>query len=134
MKIFTVFIALLFAFDGLSQNANAILHIWETREKDAKIIIYKSGEKYNAREIHGKKLLEADGKTYKKDVNNPDPALRTRILKDYIMISGLVYKDGKIYNYQDGNSYDVTISIQGNVMNIRVYKGMPIHRKDFEMG
>lgn len=79
-------------------------------------------------------MLEADGKTYKKDVNNPDPALRTRILKDYIMISELVYKDGKIYNYQDGNSYDVTISIQGNVMNIRVYKGMPIHRKDFEMG
>jgi uncharacterized protein (DUF2147 family) len=91
----------------------------------------KSGNTYFAKMLWGSALFEADGKTYKKDVNNPDPTLRSRELRDYILISGLTYQDGKwtggkIYNFQDGNSYDVTISIQGAVMNMRVYKGVPI--------
>ena len=86
---------------------------------------------YYAKMVYGKQLFEADGKTYKKDVHNPDPNLRSRELNNYVLISGLVYKDGKwtdgrIYNYQDGNSYSVTIEIEGGVMSMRVYKGMPV--------
>ena len=109
---------------------DSILHTWETREKDSKILMLKSGNTYVAKMLYGKELIEADG-TYKKDVNNPDPTLRSRELKDYILISGLVYQDGKwtdgkIYNYRDGNSYDVTIQLEGKVMNMRVYKGTPM--------
>lgn len=112
-------------------NPDAILHKWETREKDGRIFFYKSGNTYEAKETYGKKVLEADGKTYKKDVNNPDPALRERRLVNYVLISGLVFKDGKwtngkIYYYQDGNKYDVTITIDGNTMDMRVYKGVPL--------
>ncbi len=132
-KLFLVISAFLtiHSFAQSGTKADAILHKWETQEKDAKIVMFKSGNVYNARETYGKKLLEADGKTFIKDVNNPDPALRSRILKDYILVSVLVYKDGKwtngkIYNYQDGHSYDVTVTIEGKVMNMRVYKGVPI--------
>jgi len=94
----------------------------------------KSGNTYYAKMLYGKQLFEADGKTYKKDVNNPDTALRSRELKDYILISGLTYQDGKwtggkIYNYQDGNSYEVMIEINGRVMSMRVFKGMPLFGK-----
>jgi uncharacterized protein (DUF2147 family) len=110
---------------------DSILHNWMTREKDGVIQMLKDGDTYYAKMIYGKQLFEADGKTYKKDVNNPDPALRSRDLHDYVLITGLTYQDGKwtggkIYNYQDGNSYDVKIEITGKVMNMRVYKGMPI--------
>src|ERR1700744_209204 len=108
-----------------SSRGDSILHIWETREKDGKIQMLRSDSGYYARMVYGKQLFEADGKTYKKDVHNPDPNLRSRELKDYVLISGLIYKDGKwtdgkIYNYQDGNSYSVTIEIEGAVMSMRV--------------
>ncbi len=125
--------ALLVAICGFAhaQNGDTILHNWETREKDGKIEVLKNGTTYYAIMRYGKELFEADGKTYKKDVNNPDPSLRTRDLKDYVLISGLTFQDGKwtggkIYNFKDGNSYDVTIEIEGRVMSMRVYKGIPL--------
>lgn len=70
----------------------------------------------------------------KKDVHNPDPALRSRELKDYVLITGLVYQvgkwtNGKIYNFNDGNTYDVTIELDGRVMSMRVYKGVWVFGK-----
>ncbi len=110
---------------------DSILHVWQTREKDGKILMLRSGNTYYAKMLYGKQLFEADGKTYKKDIHNPDPALRSRELKEYTLISGLTYQDGKwtggkIYNFQDGNSYDVTIRIEGKVMSMRVFKGVPV--------
>jgi uncharacterized protein (DUF2147 family) len=115
-------------------SGDSILHTWQTREKDGKIQMLKTGNTYYAKMIYGKQLFEADGKTYKRDVHNPDPALRDRELKDYVLITGLTYQDGKwtggkIYNFQDGNSYDVLIEIQGSVMNMRVYKGVTMFGK-----
>lgn len=108
---------------------DSILHVWQTREKDGRIQMYRDGDTYAARMLYGAQLFEADGKTYKKDIHNPDPALRSRDLKDYVLITGLVYQDGKwtkgkIYNFNDGNSYDVTIELDGKVMSMRVYKGV----------
>jgi uncharacterized protein (DUF2147 family) len=118
----------------LQTPGDSILHVWQTREKDGKMQMLKSGTTYYANMLYGKQLFEADGKTYKKDVHNPDPALRARELKDYTLITGLTYQDGKwtggkIYNFQDGNSYDVTIEIEGRVMSMRVFKGAPLFGK-----
>lgn len=128
-------LVLVWAVSGpLQTPGDSILHIWETREKDGKIQMLKSGNTYYARMLYGTQLFEADGKTYKRDIHNPDTALRSRELKDYVLISGLTYQDGrwtggKIYNFQDGNSYDVTIEIEGRVMSMRVYKGVPMFGK-----
>lgn len=124
VTLFLLLVSGVFQTDG-----DRILHIWQTQEKDAKIQMLRNGDTYSARMVYGKQLLEADGKTYKKDIHNPDTTLRSRELKDYILITGLTYKDGKwtggkIYNFQDGNSYDVAIELQGNVMSMRVYKGV----------
>lgn len=141
MKSYILIPFLLMTLHGFAQDSSrsggggdSILHLWETREKDGKIQVLRSDSMYYAKMVYGKQLFEADGKTYKKDIHNPDPNLRSRDLKDYVLITGLVYKDGKwtdgkIYNYQDGNSYSVTIEIEGDVMSMRVYKGVPMFGK-----
>ncbi len=110
---------------------DAVVHIWETPEKDGRMQILKSGDSYYGRMIYGKDLLEADGVTYKKDVHNPDTTLRSRSLKDFTLISGLTYKDGKwvdgkLYYYQDGHSYDVNLEVRDSALYMRVYKGITI--------
>ena len=117
-----------------NQQADAVLHIWETQEKDGKMQILKSGDTYYGKMIYGKDLLEADSVTYKKDIHNPDTALRSRSLKDFTLISGLIYKDGKwvngkLYYYQDGNSYDVNLEVRDGALYMRVYKGIPMFGK-----
>jgi uncharacterized protein (DUF2147 family) len=139
MKKFLFFVSILITTHAVAQTvkpvtADSIMHIWETQEKDGRMQILKNETGYYGKMLYGKDLLEADGKTYKKDVNNPDPALRTRVLKDYTLISGLAYKDGKwiggkIYNYANGNSYDVNLEIKDGVLYMRAFKGTPMFGK-----
>lgn len=139
MKKLLLFVAILTATSAAAQNskamkADSIVHVWETVDKDGKMQVLKNQSGYYGKMIYGKDLLEADGKTYKKDVNNPDPVLRSRSLKDYNLISGLVYKDGKwvdgkIYDYSTGNSYDVNLEIKDGVLHMRAFKGTPMFGK-----
>jgi len=139
MKKLLFFVAVLITTHAVAQtakpgNADSIMHIWETQEKDGRMQILKNESGYYGKMLYGKDLLEADGKTYKKDINNPDPALRTRLLKDYTLISGLIYKDGKwvsgkIYDYANGNSYDVNLEIKDGVLYMRAFKGTPLFGK-----
>lgn len=117
-----------------SAKSDALLRIWETEEKDGRMQLLKSGDGYYARMLYGKQLLESDGITYKKDIHNPDTALRSRVLKNYTFITGLIYKndkwvDGKIYNFNDGNSYDVNIELKNGLLYMRVFKGVPMFGK-----
>ena len=108
---------------------NAILHTWITQQKDGKMQMVKTGATYAGKMVYGKELLEADGKTYKLDIHNPDTSLRSRSLKDYDLLTGLTYKDGKwsggkCYDYKTGNSYDVYLELKDGAMFMRVYKGV----------
>ncbi len=137
-KYLFLFIAILFTVSRAQAQteqksaADSIMRIWETEEKDGRIQMLKNADTFYAQMLWGKQLLEADGVTYKKDIHNPDPALRSRELKNYTLITGLVYKDGKwtngkIYNFNDGNSYDVNIELKSDgLMHMRVFKGVPI--------
>ncbi len=139
-KLLFLFIAAAFTLNHVraqteqKAGADAILRIWETEEKDGRMQLLKNGDIYEAKMLYGKQLLEADGKTYKKDIHNPDPALRSRLLKDYTLISGLVYKNGKwvngkIYNFNDGNSYNVNLELKDGLLYMRVFKGVPVFGK-----
>ena len=110
-------------------TGDAILHVWITQDKDGKMQMVRTGPTYAGKMIYGKELLEADGKTYKLDIHNPDTALRGRSLKDYELITGLTYKDGKwsggkCYDYKTGNSYDVYLELKDGALYMRVYKGV----------
>jgi uncharacterized protein (DUF2147 family) len=139
MKIFLLAAAILTVTRASAQNdtsdtKDAILHVWETEQKDGRMQILKSTNGYYAKMLYGKDLLEADGKTYKKDIHNPDSTLRNRELKEYTLISGLVYKDGKwtdgkLYYYENGNSYDVYLYLKDGALYMRVYMGTPMFGK-----
>ena len=130
-RLFFLLLMLLMTVGAFAQNpsTDAILHKWEMQDKTGIIYFRKAGNTYEAILTYAKGSLEADGKTYKKDVNNPNPALRNRRLVNYVFIKNLVFKDGKwtdgmLYDYDNGNYYNVTITIKGNVLYMRVYKGM----------
>jgi len=130
-----LFIALLCTFHPAKAQTNtktaedAILRVWEDEEKEGHIQFFKNGDTYYAKILFGKRLFEADGKTYKKDIHNPDPALRSRSLKEHTLITGLVYKDGrwedgKIYSFEDGSYYDIYLELKNGLLYMRVYKGI----------
>ena len=108
-----------------------ILGVWLSEEKDGKIEIYKSGNKYLGKLIWGKTIFEADGITSKKDTKNTDEKLRTRNLKDLVMLTDFVYEDGewtdgKIYDPKSGKTYSSTMKLQGNTLSLRGYVGISL--------
>lgn len=72
------------------------------------------------------------------DLKNPDSALRTRPLLGLTVLTGLrraadgTWKDGQIYNPDDGKKYRALISIQNDEsIRARVYVFLPIFGKTF---
>lgn len=119
--------------NALAQNApsDKILGIWLSQEKDGKIEIYKSENKYFGKLIWGKTMYEADGSTSKKDVKNKDEKLRSRNLKDLLMLKNFKYDDGvwdggEIYDPYSGKTYSCTMKIADGKLNIRGYIGISL--------
>ena len=134
-KILFGVIAILFSIPVVSaqstNKADDIIGIWLSEEKNGKVEIYKSGYKYYGKLIWGKTMFEADGRTSKKDVKNSDINLRTRKLKDLIMLTNFVFEDnvwsgGKIYDPQAGKLYSCTMKLKANTLNIRGYVGISL--------
>ena len=134
-KILFGVIAILFSIPVVSaqstNKADDIIGIWLSEEKNGKIEIYKSGDKYYGKLIWGKTMFEADGRTSKKDVKNSDINLRTRKLKDLIILTNFVFEDnvwsgGKIYDPQVGKLYSCTMKLKANTLNIRGYVGISL--------
>jgi len=132
-KILLVVMVLVFAdrrANAQINPADRIKGIWLTEKKDGKIEIFRTGNTYSGKLIWGNTVLDENGRP-KHDVNNPDPKLKTRLLQGMVMLTGLVYEDGKwrngrIYNGLTGKSYNVIVTIKGNTLELRGYIGFPI--------
>jgi uncharacterized protein (DUF2147 family) len=114
-----------------SGNADKILGIWLNEEKDGKIEIYKSGNKYLGKLIWGKTIFESDGVTSKKDVKNTNEKLRSRNLKDLVLLTDFIFEDGawtdgKTYDPKSGKTYSSTMKLVENTLNIRGYVGISL--------
>jgi len=136
-SILAVF-ALLFSLATFAQKppADQILGIWKC--DDYKIKVFKAGNTYSAKLLWSKEMFEADGKTPKKDIKNPDEKLRSRSIQGLTHITDLVYKngeyvDGKLYSVQDGNTYSLKGKLKGpDDLETRGYKGIPLVGKSFK--
>jgi uncharacterized protein (DUF2147 family) len=114
-----------------STEADQVIGLWLTEEKDGKIEIYKVGNAYHGKIVWGNDMKEADEKTLKKDVKNPDPKLRQRTLQDLPLLSGFVYRngvweDGKIYDPQTGKTYSCTMKYKSGKLEIRGFIGISL--------
>lgn len=119
--------------NAVAQNtpSDKIVGVWLSQEKDGKIEIYKSGNHYSGKLIWGKTMYEADGKTSKKDVKNKNEKLRSRNLKDLIMLKDFEYNDGvwdggEIYDAYSGKTYSCTMKLENGKLNIRGYIGISL--------
>lgn len=132
MKQFLMLAAyMIIALAARSQQADQVMGQWLSEDKDGKIEIYRSGDKYFGKLIWASKMYEADGKTSRKDEKNNDPALRNRNLKDLVLLSNFiyddgVYADGKIYDPKSGKTYSCKMTMSGEKLNIRGYVGLSI--------
>jgi uncharacterized protein (DUF2147 family) len=131
-KIILLFFTLLIAAGSIfAQGAgDKILGTWLNEEKDGKIEIYKSGNKYYGKLIWGKNMYEPDGSS-RTDIKNPDPKLRSRKLQDLVLLTNFTYDDGewdggKIYDPKSGKTYSCVMKFKGNILQIRGYVGISL--------
>jgi uncharacterized protein (DUF2147 family) len=108
------------------KNADAITGEWLTAPKDAKILIYKQGNKFFGKINWGK----ASGR---KDDKNPDASLRSRdllgtvILKDFVFNGKDKWEDGTIYDPNNGKTYSCNIKLKDDkTLEVRGYVGISL--------
>ena len=123
-------IMLFMAFNSLiaQSNQDAIIGIWETDAKDAKMEIFRKGDNYYGKLLWGNKVVEADGKTSKKDIKNPDKKLQTRNIIGIVNLTGLKFENekfetGKIYDPPSGKTYDCKAWLANGKLHLRGYIG-----------
>lgn len=110
-------------------QAVTIEGIWLNEERNAKIQIYRSSDKYYGKIVWLKNAYESDGKTLKKDTKNPDRELSSRPLLGIIIFSDFSlrhdkWEDGKIYDPKSGKTYSSQIQCDGQTMEVRGYIGI----------
>ena len=111
-------------------SPDAIVGKWEADDGSVKLDMFRAGAEYQARFLYGHQVVEADGVMMKKDVNNPDPALRSRSLKNIVFATGLRYgngewTDGSIYDASSGRTYNCKAELDGGKLHLRGYLGIP---------
>ena len=107
--------------------------IWATQGDDSHVKIEKCGASLCGTIVWLKDPLGDDGKDAV-DSNNPDPTLRTQKLVGLPLLSGFeptddpgVWKNGRIYNPEDGRTYSCTVTVQdANTLRVRGYVGFSL--------
>jgi uncharacterized protein (DUF2147 family) len=112
-------------------SADAIIGTWEADDGSVKLDMYRAGSEFQAHLLYGNQIMEADNVTFKKDTQNPDPALRARSLKSIVFISGLHFEDGawsggSLYDGSSGHTYNCSAEITDGKMHLRGYIGLPV--------
>ncbi|WP_221392279.1 DUF2147 domain-containing protein [Dyadobacter sp. NIV53] len=123
----------LFSLITFAQNndADRIIGEWLNEDKDGKIEIYKTGNTYFGKVIWGNSIYEDDGQTLKKDLKNPDEKLRQRNILNMVVLSNFTYSEdifdnGKIYDPKSGKTYNCTMKLKDNKLEIRGYVGISL--------
>ncbi|MCF0050825.1 DUF2147 domain-containing protein [Dyadobacter chenwenxiniae] len=129
---FTIFLAFIFCnVIGQSSPGDQILGEWVNEEKDTRIEVYKNGTQYAGRLIWALNLMEADGQTLRKDVNNTEEKLRNRSVANIDLLHGFIFSegiwdDGKMYDPKSGKTYNCLLKLRNDKLEIRGYVGIPL--------
>ena len=120
-------------------GADDILGVWYNQEKDARIEIFKCGEKYCGKIVWLKEPNYPAGSkegapgTPKVDNNNPAPALRTRpvmglqIVHDFVFVGDSLWKNGTVYDPKNGKTYSGKITlVSPGQLNLRGFIGISL--------
>ncbi|WP_325065376.1 DUF2147 domain-containing protein [Parerythrobacter jejuensis] len=122
IRILTVLAALTMGLSAPAQAADPITGQWVTTERDAVVTIARCGSSYCGR--LSKYLVRPEGGVNQRDVNNPDPNLRTRKLLGIALLSGFRMDDdlwrGRIYDPRNGKTYRSIVKRKSaNVLEVK---------------
>lgn len=114
--------------------ADKIIGVWESVDSDTKLKFefFQSGNSYFGKLLFASSMVEADGKTIKKDFNNPDKSLQSRSRYGITNITNLTFEDGeytggKLYNPESGTTYSLKVKLKGETeMEFRGYMGFSL--------
>lgn len=129
-KIISIFLFLLACLAYTASANDKVIGNWYSEDKEAKIEIYKEGDKFFGKIVWLKEPKNAEGKD-KTDKNNPDEAKRSKkivgmkMLWDFVYDEDNVWEDGKIYDAKSGKTYSckMTLSEDGDTLEVRGYIG-----------
>jgi uncharacterized protein (DUF2147 family) len=117
---------------AVSAAPDPVFGRWLVEGGDAVIEIAPCGDQACGRLVWLKAPWDADGSP-KRDVENPEPAARTRALCGLPLIEGLSpagdgsWEDGTIYSARDGRTYGFEIRPDGpDRLNVRGYVGISL--------
>jgi uncharacterized protein (DUF2147 family) len=121
-------IALLLSLSGAFadvhlKNADEIVGLYWSPKKEAKIEIFKRGNRYYGRSIWVASM--------RKDTKNPDETLKNREVLGIELLTGFTfnddfYTDGKIYDPESGKTYDCRMSLTDKILKVRGYIGISL--------
>lgn len=111
-------------YSGARASAADINSMWTTGDGDAQIHVFTCGDLLCGQiGVIRDPIDQSTGKP-PVDKNNPNPALRTKAIvgTDLFQLmkpSGQNVWHGKIYNPEDGQSYDATVTLEGDRLKVR---------------
>jgi len=132
-------IMLMTALSAYATGSDDILGVWNNEERDAKIEIYKRGDKYRGKVIwlkepnYPKGSKDGTPDTPRLDHNNPDPSLRKtpiiglNIVHDFSSANGHTWFGSTVYDPKNGNTYRGKMTlVSPNQLNLRGFVGIPL--------
>lgn len=139
MAALVLLVATVSAHAGFTASTDSILGLWYNADKDAKIEVYKCGEKYCGKIVWMKfPEYPADSKegtpgTPKLDNNNPDeaqrknPRLGLTIVKDMAYAGGDKWDSGTVYDPKSGKTYKAKFThVDEENLDLRGYVGISL--------
>lgn len=123
MKRIICAIALLFLAASAAM-AQDVVGKWKLDDGSAIVEVYREGDVFNGKIVWLNEPNMSDG-TPAVDVNNPDKSLRTRQIIGLNMLHGLKatedgeYSGGKIYDPNNGKTYNCSMKVEGNTLKVR---------------
>lgn len=110
-----------------------IAGVWMAENGQMKIEMRETPRGPTGRLLWGQRAVEADGKTFKRDVKNPDPALRNRSLEGITILQNLTWNakeqrwdDGRLYDGTSGRTVSARLTPVKGKLEMRVYMGSPM--------
>ncbi len=109
---------------GADDLPGDIIGLWDTGD-GAHVEMYERDGLYHGKFMHFYEEAPAGGV----DAENPDPALRGRSLvgADFILnftFDGEKWKDGRIYNPENGKQYKADLELKDGVLKVRGWLGV----------
>ena len=129
--------ALMLAATSAIAQSSTPVGVWLHDNKRIEIEITPCGQSLCGKLVWFKRPNDAQGSPLV-DLQNPDPALRTRQLLGLTVLDGLhrtgenTWEGGNIYNPDDGITYTASMSMQDDgSLQVRAYVLMPMLGKTF---